>query len=69
MKPLKEPGYVQKSRQYFHCSAAAGSGCCPVCGKFASVGRSKDDSGFRTQYRYCSCGHNFQTVIRLVLND
>lgn len=63
MKDLKSPGYTRR-REYTPCHAVPGHGICPECGNFCRVQHSAASAEFRTQYRYCTCGNSFQTVIR-----
>jgi predicted nucleic acid-binding Zn ribbon protein len=64
VKPLKEPGYVQK-RVYHQWHQVPGHGLCPICGQFARVDGTQSGAEFKTQYRACGCGHRFQTVVKI----
>lgn len=64
MKPLKEPGYVAK-RVHHQWHQVPGHGLCPACGSFARVAHTESSAEFKTQYRSCQCGNNFQTVVRI----
>lgn len=62
MKPLKEPGYIQK-RTYTLWHQVPGHGLCPQCGQFGHVDGTKT-AEFKTQNRICPNGHRFQSVVK-----
>ena len=64
MKPLKEPGYVQK-RVYHLSHQVPGHGICEQCGQFARVTHTDTSTEFKTQYRKCPHGHQSQVVVRI----